>query len=109
MLRHRGTDQHADLGWINTRRVDSATTSERGCLIEGDAIGPPPALFDTGELSQQSGTQTTAIVGRRELLIDPVGGDDLGGFDRLDRNHPCVLMAITRIPAQRGCSDLKNI
>ena len=53
---------------------------ERGRLVEGDPLGPPPALDDAGHRLEQSGTDAAALEGLGQLLVDPRRGDDLGGL-----------------------------
>ena len=102
VLAHRRRDQHADLGRVDARRLDRLAAGHRRGLVEGDALGPPAALLDAGQLGQQTRAQAPALVGGGELLVDPVGGDDLGSLDGLHADHAGAVVGVAGIPFTWG-------
>ena len=80
VLADRRRNQHVDIGRRHTCQLERMCTRLCRRLVEGDFLGPPTALDDTGHGGEQPGADAAALVRFGQLFIDPGRRYDLRGL-----------------------------
>ena len=75
---HRGVNQQANLGAVNTRLFDSLLGCGDHAVLEGLALGPAAAGANAGKALEQALGHLQTLVGAGQLLVKIVARDNLG-------------------------------